>query len=83
MTHGRHTLKIASDIAMATLCACIYTSSKYALTQWKCFLRCCEKCSCIDLPSTKSDQKNSNVSPKISFHVYHLIARCTVHVIHL
>ena len=35
MTHGRHTLKIASDIAMATLCA--YTSSKYALTQWKCF----------------------------------------------
>ena len=37
---------------------CAYLSSKYESPHWACFLRCCEKCSRIDLPSPESNQHN-------------------------
>ena len=80
MPHGNHMFKISSDMAMTTMCA--YPSSKYALPHWKFVLRCCAQFPCIYLQSPESDQHNSNVSPTISFHVYNLIACCTVHVRH-
>ena len=80
MPHGKHTPKTVSDINMATMCA--YKSSKYALPHWKCVLRCCAKCPCINLPSPEYDQKNSNIIPIIRFNVYHLIERCNVYGIY-
>ena len=56
-----------------------YPSSKYALPHWKCVLRCSEKCPWIDLPSTESDNKNSNTILTLRFHIYQKITRCTVH----
>ena len=53
--------KIASDMAMAKMCA--YPSFKYSLPHWKYVMRCCAKCPCIDLPNPESDQHNPNVSP--------------------
>ena len=70
--------KTSYGMAMAKMCE--YSSSKYALPHWKCVMRCCTQFPRIDLPSTYSDYHNSNVSPKIRFHVYNLIVRCTVHV---
>ena len=69
--------KTATDIAIVEICE--YPSSKYALPYWKCFMSCCEQFIFIDIPSTESDQNNSNVITKIPFHLYHLIAQCTVY----
>ena len=75
--HVKHVFKTASDIAMATMCA--YPSFKNSLPHWKFVMRCCAKCSCIDVTSPESDQNKSNVSSTIRFHVYHIITCCTVH----
>ena len=48
MPYGKNMFKTEYDMAMATICA--YPSSKYALPRWKCFMRCCAQCPCIDLP---------------------------------
>ena len=77
MPHGKHMFKTSYDMAMATMC--IYPSSKYSFPHWKCFLGCCSRCLCIYLPIPESDKHNTNVSPTIRFHVYHLIAHCNVH----
>ena len=45
-------------------------------------LQCCAKCPRIDIPIPESDHHNSNVRPKICFHVYKLIKRCNMHGIH-
>ena len=57
---------------------CVYPSSNYALSHWKCVLHCCAQFTCIDLPSTESDQHNSNAIRKIRFHVYQQMAHCTM-----
>ena len=49
MPHENNMFPIASGIAMETMCA--YLSSNYALTHWKCVLRCCAKYPHMDLPS--------------------------------
>ena len=36
----------------------------------------------FDIPNQESDRHHSNLSPSIIFHIYHLIARCKVHVRH-
>ena len=59
---------------------CAYPTSKYALPHWKCVLSCCAQCPRVDLPTTESDDNNSNFISFIRFHVYQRIARCTVHV---
>ena len=76
MTHGNQMFKTATDIAIVEICE--YPSSKYALPYWKCFMRCCEQFTCIDLPSTESDHQNYNASTTISFQVYNLIIYCTL-----
>ena len=77
MTHGKHIFNTASDTAIATMCA--YLSTKYVWPHWKCALRCCAKCPRIDLPSLESYHNNTNFSPTMRFHVYHLTARYIVH----
>ena len=69
MPHGKHMLKTAYGMDVATMCA--YKSSKYALPHWRCVLRCCAKFQIIDLPSPESDQKNSNASTKICLIVHY------------
>ena len=62
---------------MATMFS--YTPSQHVLPHWKCVLHCCSNCPRIDLTDQESDRHHSNASPSIIFHIYHLIARCTVH----
>ena len=77
MPHGKNVFKTASDMAMAVVCE--YPLSKYVLPYCSFFLCCCEKLQCIYLPSTESDQHNSNVSIAMCFRVYHINALCNVH----
>ena len=57
----------------------VYPQSDHALPHWKCVLRCYAKCPSINLPDQETDDKYSNTSPSILFHIYHLIAHCTTH----
>ena len=77
MTHGRHIYETASDMAMATTCA--YPLSQYSFPHCKYVLYCFSKCPRIYLPSQELDRHRSNTCPKITFHVFHLIARCVIH----
>ena len=42
-------------------------------------MRCCSKCTSVNLPDQETDDQYSNTSPSIIFHIYHIIARCTSH----
>ena len=77
MPHGKHMFQTASYMAIATMC--VYSSSKYALPHWKCFLHCCAKCPRIYLPSQESDPQNLNFIPTIRFHIYQYIAHLILH----
>ena len=77
MPHGRHIYAKASDIAQATMCA--YPRYDHALPDWKCVLRCCDDCPCINITYQETDNQNSDTTPSIMFHIYHIIARCTAH----
>ena len=77
MPHGRHIYTKAYDMAKAKICA--YSQLDHALPHWKCLLRCCSKCPSINLSDQETDDHYPNTSPSISFHIYHLIARCTKH----
>ena len=77
MPHGRHVYAKAYDMAKATMCA--YSQSYHALQHWKCVLRCCAKCPSINIPDQETYDQYPDNSPSISFHIYHLIARCTKH----
>ena len=77
MTHECHIYAIAADMAALKMCA--YPPSKHALPHWKCVLHCCDNFPHIDLQDQESDRHNSNASTSISFHIYHLIALCTLH----
>ena len=77
MPHGRHIYTKASDMEKATICA--YIQSDHALPQWKCALICYAKVPSINIPDQETDDQYSDTSPSISFHIYHLIARCTKH----
>ena len=47
MPHGSHIYDKASDTENATMCA--YPHSDHALPQWKCVLRYCADCPCINI----------------------------------
>ena len=36
-------------------------------------------CPCINFPDQEIDHQNSDTTPSIRFHIYHIIARCTAH----
>ena len=59
MPYGRHIYAKASDIANATMCS--YPHSDNALSQWKCVLRCCADCPCINLPDQETNKKHCTV----------------------
>ena len=71
MPHGSHIYAKASDMANATMCT--YSQSKHALTHWKCVLRCCPDCPCINIPYQETTKKHDKNTPSIRFHIYHII----------
>ena len=75
MPHGRHIYAKASDMENETICA--YPHFDHALTHWKCVLRCCDYCPCINLPDQETNKKHEETTPSIRFHIYHIIGRCT------
>ena len=67
---------------MAMITMCDYPPPHHVLPHRKYVLRFCANLPGINLPIQESDKNHSNTHPMIRFHVYHLIARCSVHVIH-
>ena len=64
-------------MVISTMCA--YPPSQDALPHWKCVLCCCYNCPRIDIPYQESYRHHPNAHSSISFHIYHLIVRCTMH----
>ena len=77
MPHGHHIYATASDMAMAKVCA--YPLYQNTFPHWKCVFPCCANCPGIYLTGKELDRHHSSITPSINFHIYHLIARCTVH----
>ena len=77
MPHGRHIYAKASDMENDTMCT--YPQYDHALQHWKCVLRCCADCACINLPDQETNQKQEEKTPSIRFHIYLIIGRCTAH----
>ena len=75
MPHGRHVYAKSADMSKATMFT--YPQSDNALPHWKCVLRCCTYCPCINLTNQVTYHQNSDTTPSIRFHVYHIIGRCT------
>ena len=75
MPHGRHIYDKAYDMEKSTIF--LYTQLDHVLPHCKFVLRCCAKFPGINIPDQETDDQYSNTSPSISFHVYHIIARCT------
>ena len=75
--HGLNIYAKASDTEKATMCA--YPQSEHALPHWKCVLRCCSDCPCINITDQEIYNRNSDKTASIRFHIYHIIARFTDH----
>ena len=57
MPHGRDIYSKACDMAQAKMCSC--PQSDHALPHWKCVLRCCTDCPCINNPDQEIDNQYS------------------------
>ena len=77
MPHASHTYAKSYDMAKEIMCA--HPQSYHVLTNWKFVLQCCAKCPSINIPDQETDDKYSNRSTSINFHIYHILARCTMH----
>ena len=77
MPHGNHVYAKVSDMANATMCT--YPQSEHALSHWKCVLRCCANCPCINIPDQETSKKHDESTPTIRFHIYHIIGSCAIH----
>ena len=77
MQHGRHIYAKSSDMAHATMCA--YPQSDHAMPHWKYVLQCCSDYPFINVPDQETDNHNSDTTPSIKFHLYHIVACCTYH----
>ena len=53
MPHGHHIYANASDTEKATMCT--YPQSDHAPPHWKCVLRFCEDCPCINITDQETD----------------------------
>ena len=71
MPHRRHIYATASDMANASMCT--YPQSEHSLPHWKCVLRCCNDCPCINIPDEEVSNKHDETTPTIRFHIYHII----------
>ena len=56
-----------------------YLLSDHALLHWKRVLRCCALCPCINISDQETYNHNSDITPSIRSHIYHIIGRCTAH----
>ena len=57
---------------------CVHINSQMMnLPKWKYVLRCCAKCSCVNITDQETDDQYSNKTPSIRFLIYHTISRCT------
>ena len=77
MPHGRHIYAKSSDTIKEKMC--VYPLSDHALPYWKCVLQCCAKCTCVNIPDQETYDQYSGTTTSISFHIYHIISRCTAH----
>ena len=77
MPHGRHICAKAYDMEKATMCA--NSQSDHVLPHQKFVLQYCDQCPSINIPDQETDDRHPNMSPSISFYIYHMIARCTKH----
>ena len=77
MPHVRHIYSKATDMAQATMCS--YHQSDHAMPHCKCVLRYCSECPCINIPDQEKYNQNSDTTPSIRFHIYHIISLCTTH----
>ena len=77
MPHGCHIYANKYDMAKATICA--YPQSDHALPHWKCVLKCCVKCSSVNITDQEKYAHCPDTSPSIRFHIYHPFARCITH----
>ena len=77
MPHGRHIYAKSSDVTKAKMCT--YPQSDHTLPPWKRVLRCCAKCSFINLPDQETQNQYSETTPSMRFHIYHIIGHCTAH----
>ena len=77
--HGRHIYVKAYDTAKATMRT--YTQSNNALPHRKCVFQCCSDFPCININDQETDKKHEETKTSIRFHIYHIIGRCTAHVI--
>ena len=69
MPHGHHIYAKASDRSKATMCT--YPQSDNALPNWKCVLRCCADCPCINLPYQETDKNMKKKHPQLVFTISH------------
>ena len=46
---------------------CTYPKPDHALTHWKCALRCCADCPCINLPNQDTDNNMNKQHPQFGF----------------
>ena len=65
MPHGRHIYAKASDMAKDTMCK--YPQSDHTLPHWKCVLRCCAECPCIDITDQEIDKNMKKQHPQLGF----------------
>ena len=77
MPHDNDIYAKASDMANATMCT--YPQSDNALPRWKCVLRYCADCPCINITYQETTKKHEEKTPSIRFHIYHIIGCCTTH----
>ena len=77
MPHGCYIYSKASNMSKSKMCE--YPQPYHSLSHWKCVLRCCKKFPCVNLPDQETYDQYSYTIPSISFHIYHIIARCTAH----
>ena len=71
MPYRSHIYAKASEMANATMCS--YPQSEHTLPHWKCVLRCCADCPCINIPDQETTKKHDKTTPSIRFHIYHII----------
>ena len=57
----------------------VHFTSDHALPHWKCALRCCSDCLCINISDQYTTKKHEETTPSIRFHIYHIIGCCTAH----
>ena len=65
MPHGCHIYAKASDMVNGTMCT--YPQSDHAIPHWKCVLRCCAKCTCINLTDQEIDNQIQTQNTQLSF----------------